>query len=242
MPPHSVSKSIFLHLAPGVANLSATLLGFYALWNPSLPPQLIYGIFTNLVTLIPLQLGYLFYQAHKQGNPRFSLKGVVVLTHPLGGAWRLLGWTLAILIPTAIVFTTALPLTEALMAYSPINLDTQFQVAGGNAGQVPELEILLAINIVLTAFLVPITEELYFRGYLLPRMPEKFGKGKPLIHSFLFAVYHFDTPWLIPVRTVGLLPLIYVTLFSKSVTPGIIAHCLVNLANFVESISNRVRS
>lgn len=75
-----------------------------------------------------------------------------------------------------------------------------------------------------------------------PSLPAPFGRFKPVAHSFLFATYHLESPWMIPVRTIGLLPLIYVTSYTKSVRPGIIAHCLVNLANFVESISNRVRS
>lgn len=63
-----------------------------------------------------------------------------------------------------------------------------------------------------------------------------------MAHSFLFSIYHFDTPWMIPVRTLGLLPLIYTTVHTRSVRPGIVAHALVNFANFAESISSRVRS
>ena len=63
---------------------------------------------------------------------------------------------------------------------------------------------------------------------------------KTAAHSFLFAIYHFDAPWMIPVRTLGLLPLIYVTMHTRSVKPSIVAHCLVNLTNFIETISKRV--
>ena len=94
----------------------------------------------------------------------------------------------------------------------------------------------------LTGILVPITEELYFRGYLLPRMPSQFGCLKPAAHSLLFSIYHFDTPWMIPVRTLGILPLIYTTIHTHSVRPGTIAHYLVNLANFSDSISKRIGS
>ncbi|MCY4013176.1 MAG: CPBP family intramembrane metalloprotease [Gammaproteobacteria bacterium] len=100
--------------------------------------------------------------------------------------------------------------------------------------------IVLFAHILLTGILVPITEELYFRGYLLPRMPGQFGRLRPAAHSLLFSVYHFDTPWMIPVRTLGLLPLIYTTMYTRSVRPSIVAHCLVNLANFAESVSRRL--
>lgn len=71
-------------------------------------------------------------------------------------------------------------------------------------------------------------------------MPSQFGRLKPAAHSLLFAIYHFDTPWMIPVRTLGILPLTYTTIHTHSVRPCIIAHCLVNLANFSDSISRRI--
>ena len=100
-----MGKCLFLHLAPGVANLSATVAGLAAFWNPSLPPELFFGVFVNV---------------------------------------------------------------------------------------------------------------------------------------FVLAVYHFDTPWMIPVRTLGILPLIYTTIHTRNVRPGIAAHCLVNLANFADVIARRI--
>ena len=47
---------------------------------------------------------------------------------------------------------------------------------------------------------------------------------------------------MIPVRTLGILPLIYTTIHTHSVRPGTIAHYLVNLANFSDSISKRIGS
>ena len=78
----------------------------------------------------------------------------------------------------------------------------------------------------------PIVEELYFRGYLLPRMKGKFG---PLVHSFLFAAYHIFTPWMIITRTIGLLPLIYVVK-RKNIYVGIIVHILLNSIDVVTGI------
>ncbi|WP_207212122.1 CPBP family intramembrane glutamic endopeptidase [Promicromonospora panici] len=37
-------------------------------------------------------------------------------------------------------------------------------------------------------------EELYFRGFLLPRLPQ-LGKWAPLFNTVLFSVYHFWAPW-----------------------------------------------
>ncbi|MYF78330.1 MAG: CPBP family intramembrane metalloprotease [Acidobacteria bacterium] len=234
--PHSVGRCLFLHLAPGIANISATWLGLATLWNPSLPPELIFGVFTSAFVLIPVQLGYLYYLARKRGNRGWSLEGVVVYNRPVSWS-RYLLWVPAILVPTAAIFAAFEPIThwleEALVGVSVL---AKYQATGVSdvAG------IVLLASIVLTGILVPITEELYFRGYLLPRMPSQFGRLKPVAHSLLFSVYHFGSPWFIPVRTLGLLPLIYTTIHTRSVRPGIVAHCLVNLANFSDAISRRI--
>ena len=233
--PHSLGKCLFLHLAPGIANIAAILLGLATFWNPSLPPELIFSVFTNLFVLIPVQLGYLYYLAKKRHNPGWSLEGIVVYNQPVSWS-RYFIWVPAILAPTVIIFATLEPITHWLETFIGVSVFAKYQMTG-----VSEVAgIVLFASIVLTGILAPITEELYFRGYLLPRMPSQFGRLKPAAHSLLFSIYHFDTPWMIPVRTLGILPLIYTTIHTHSVRPGIIAHCLINLANFSDSISRRI--
>ena len=38
-------------------------------------------------------------------------------------------------------------------------------------------------------------EEMYFHGYLLPRI-SRLGAWAPLVNTVLFSLYHFFTPWL----------------------------------------------
>jgi membrane protease YdiL (CAAX protease family) len=71
-------------------------------------------------------------------------------------------------------------------------------------------------------------EELYFRGYLLPRMK---GKYAILFHSFLFAAIHVFTPWMIIARTIGFLPIIIGTT-KKNIYLGMIEHMLCNSVGF----------
>lgn len=235
--PHSLGMSLFLHLAPGIANIAATMLGLAAFWNPSLPPELFIGVLSNVFVLIPVQLGYLYYLAKKRNNSGWSLEGVVLYDQPISWS-RYFIWVPAILVPTAIIFTAFEPITLWLETLVDINILAKYQTSG-----ISEVAgIVLFANIVLTGILVPVTEELYFRGYLLPRMPKRFGRLGPAVHSLLFSIYHFDKPWLIPVRTLGILPLIYTTIHTQNVRPGIVAHCLVNLANFSDSISRRIGS
>ena len=218
--------------------MAGTLLGLATLWNPSLPPELFFGVFANILVLIPAQLGWLYYLAKKRRNRRWSLEGVVVYDQPVSWS-RYLVWVPVILVPTAVIFVVLEPITLWLETnLVGVNVLAKYQVTGG-----PEaVGTVLIAHIVLTGILVPITEELCFRGHLLPRMPSQFGRLRPAAHSLLFSVYHFDTPWMIPVRTLGLLPLIYVTFHTRSVRPGIVAHCLVNLANFADDVASRIGS
>jgi hypothetical protein len=45
----------------------------------------------------------------------------------------------------------------------------------------------------------------------------------------LFAVYHVFSTWMVPIRIIALVPFVYLVWRTKSVTIGIIGHCLLNL-------------
>jgi hypothetical protein len=81
-----------------------------------------------------------------------------------------------------------------------------------------------------------VIEELYFRGYLLPRMPEKLGGFTAISHSALFALYHTWTPWLFVTRTLAVFPLIDIVKRKENIWVGIIAHCLLNSLDFIIGI------
>ena len=84
------------------------------------------------------------------------------------------------------------------------------------------------LGLVFTSILGPFVEELYFRGYLLPRI-DRFKYWAPLIHTILFAVYHFWSPWLIPIRIIAILPMNYLVYWKKDVKIGVVTHVLLNL-------------
>ena len=53
----------------------------------------------------------------------------------------------------------------------------------------------------------PVVEEVYFRGYLLPRIPTR-SAGRPVVNTVLFSVYHFWSPWQILSRIIAILPFV----------------------------------
>ena len=85
------------------------------------------------------------------------------------------------------------------------------------------------------AVVAPTVEELYFRGFLLPRMGYA-GKWAPLLHSLLFGLYHVWTPWMFLTWAVGMLPLIY-AVRRRNLYLGIAAHILINLVDVIAGVS-----
>lgn len=55
-----------------------------------------------------------------------------------------------------------------------------------------------AVLITLWVFHTVLGEELLFRGYLLPRMANAFGRGDWLANGILFATYHVHMWWSLP--------------------------------------------
>jgi membrane protease YdiL (CAAX protease family) len=88
------------------------------------------------------------------------------------------------------------------------------------------------LNLVLNGLLGPIVEELYFRGYLLPRI-SRLGAWAPLVNILLFSLYHLFTPWQNLGRILAFTPLYYAVWWKRNIYLGMIVHCAGNLVGGV---------
>jgi membrane protease YdiL (CAAX protease family) len=104
-----------------------------------------------------------------------------------------------------------------------------------NLSEINYLKITVILVILFNGFLGPIVEEIYFRGYLLPRT-SVFGKLAPLVNGIIFSVYHFFTPWQNITRIIGLTPMVYSVWINKDIRIGIIVHCLGNTISNISLI------
>jgi hypothetical protein len=87
--------------------------------------------------------------------------------------------------------------------------------------------VTLAAFFAINGLIGPIVEELYFRGYLLPRM-ERLGRWAPLVNVSLFSVYHFWSPWQIVARILGFGPTVYAVRWKRNIYLGMAVHCGLN--------------
>ena len=86
----------------------------------------------------------------------------------------------------------------------------------------------LVAFLVLNGLVGPIVEELYFRGYLLPRL-DRLGRWAPLVNVSLFSLYHFWSPWQVAARILGIGPMVFAVRWKRNVYLGMLIHCTLNL-------------
>ena len=82
--------------------------------------------------------------------------------------------------------------------------------------------------VILVGFVGPAIEELYFRGYLLPRLALQ-GAWAPIVNILLFSLYHLWSPWQYLVRILAMSPLYFAVWKKRNVFLGIIWHVVANV-------------
>jgi membrane protease YdiL (CAAX protease family) len=229
----SLGKTLVLHLLPG-----ALITTFFFLTAPSLiglgfPPilSLYLGI---LLILIPFELGFLCYQRNKR-NEHDSLEGIVLFRERLP-IWQMVALIVTLFVWSGFVFSL-LPkldtfILQTFFAWFP-NWSFPANLLGdSNQYSKAALSVTMVAGFLLNGIAGPVVEELYFRGYLLPRIPASKGWA-PLINVLLFSLYHFFSPWQNLTRILAFLPLSYAVAWKRNMYLSMGAHCLLNTAGMV---------
>ena len=230
---YSTTQSIILHLLPGFLIECFYLLARQPVANLGYP-SVVALILAFAFILIPVELGYLFYQGKKKTG-RITLEGIVSYREAIPW-WQYLVWVPFIFIAIGAIFTLLKPVDALLQGKLFSWMPEPGYGLDGNYSR-KTLIVTYSMVFIFVAVLSPLVEELYFRGYLLPRMK---GRYATLFHSFLFAAQHFFTPWMLITRTLGLLPLLF-GVKKKNIYVGIIVHILCNMMNVVTGIAFMVK-
>jgi uncharacterized protein len=220
----TLPQTLWLHLMPG-----AVLTLLFVLLAPALPTvPAILVFFGVAAVLVPtLELGYLLLQGKRQTGA-WTLRGVLRYNNQLER--RDILPLLGVFILAFIMLALTTPLAAWLLEQWRTVLPPYFVFAGVEqfvALPKPTLWLIFAVWIGLNGLLLPCLEELYFRGFLLPRL-EQYGKLAPFVSTLLFAVYHFWQPWNYPTIVLGLYPVVWYVWRRQSVYCGIVVHCALN--------------
>lgn len=222
----SMPISIMLHLVPGMINAVA-----YFLFVPIVTyygfPNTVANYLMVLITLIPMQLGILFVTAHrKQGTYNFlklipwlkksRLKEYLIFI-PIMAIWAI--------IISAVLSPLETRLLNNVFAFIPSNMviDTY------DASEISRNMIIFMVisGLITNGLLAPIMEEIYFRGYLLPRIDAS-KKKAVVLNAVLFSLYHFFTPWAFFSRVLMMIPLYWWVAKKENIRFSIIAHIIAN--------------
>jgi membrane protease YdiL (CAAX protease family) len=220
---------IALHLVPGL-----TFAGFFFVLSRMFIRCGLTGYLAVLVTiplcLVPIEIGVPLLWSARVAGKRSLLAAIgyrqrgpvvdyVVLALLLFICWGVLSIVIA---PISQYLETHL--SGWLPSWATLEaLITD--LANSSPAQRP---IALGLGIVLSGFVASVAEELYFRGFLLPKM-EHWGWVAPVVNSLLFAVGHFYFPGNVPGVFVAFVPISFVVMVKKNWRIGAIVHILFNL-------------
>jgi uncharacterized protein len=227
-PQHTLLHSAIAHLGPGVLITIFYLLTAPALMRRGLPP-----IFALLLAILfvalPVELGDLIRRGRKH-NGRLSLRGVVLYREPLPW-WQYPLFVIAFLIAALLLSGAAgfvdVAATSGLARILPPWFFLQDLTQYAAYSRTVLIGTLIA-SLVLNGVVGPVVEELYFRGYLLPRL-SRFGAWAPLINAALFTIYHFWQPYAYVSVFAVAVPWVYLVWWKRNVYLGIAMHCALNL-------------
>jgi membrane protease YdiL (CAAX protease family) len=210
----------------------ALLLFFLAtapvLHRADLPP--VWGLLLGiLLVLAPIELGVVLFFARRHGDVplRQALGLQPIRRGDLGPL--LLTAALSALAPGLVIWLEPV-LQAALFAWLP---DWFGASPGDLSTYSPTVTATTFALWLLSAVLVgPAVEEIYFRGWLLPRLPGGHLTGST-VNAALFSCYHLWQPYALLTVFLFSLPLAVLVRRRRNPSLSITVHCTVNLLAFV---------
>ena len=218
---HRVPQTVLLHGAPGLAMSCAYVFLFAPLTaHAGLPARAGYILAITFVglpmLLLPLK-GRNVLHTFRSGLPRPPAIPSVLI------AVALLAWAVVV----ATVGSVLDPwMQKNVFSWLPASFAASESVEVAGYGKGLLIATRLA-SIAMVGIVVPFAEELYFRGFLLPRVPWD-GAARIIAHSAMFAVFHFLSPWAFVTRMLALVPMVSVVWLTGRLSIGIWLHCGAN--------------
>jgi membrane protease YdiL (CAAX protease family) len=228
---YSLIQLVILHLAPGAVFTAFIILASAVLDSWGIEP--VFALFGGIgLVLVPLELGYLTVHAWRRTGSMSPLRAVHYKERLPARRLALLVSGLVLWFLFCLVVSIAVLdgwLANHVLAWMPDSL-LQFAVVEDDGEKIAGAELVLFIVVALAfnGIAGPIAEELYFRGHLLPSL-ERYGRLAPAINTFLFAIYHFFSPWRYPAIVIGFLPITWLARRERSVLVSIAAHMTINV-------------
>jgi uncharacterized protein len=195
-------------------------------------PPIMALLLAIVVILIPIELGVVIRAARRTEG---GMRSVVPYRRPL--ALREWLWLVPLLVVLAFVgfgapMAVEPAIIDRLFGWLPSWFVRPIDVDRVGAYSPMAWFLTLGAYFILNGIIGPIVEELYFRGYLLPRMAWM-GQWGPLVNVSLFSLYHFFSPWQLVARILGFGPTVYAVRWKQNIYLGMVVHCTLNTLGVV---------
>ena len=187
------------------------------------------------IVMVVVPIIYFHLYKAKQKEELNRIKDLFSHTQKLANR-KIILYTLGLIVFAFLVYGLMQPLNEVITDKFLFWLPDWYQVRDFTGYSRNIIMLTLVLNLVLNGILAPVAEELYFRGYLLPRM-ETWGKVAPIVNAVLFSLYHFWQPQIYLTLIIALVPLSYLTWKTKSLKLAIYAHCGLNIVGAILSFA-----
>jgi uncharacterized protein len=227
----SIWKVLLLIFIPPSLLMAAYVLAGNLLQDTM--PSLLLFYLLALSILFPIQLLVLLF-ASKKEHGSYSLRSAFS-NHQKLSWWKIVLygavlWGFAGLMTVTIAPLEGMlfaPISERLSAIIPSYFDwTNLEYLQRYPRNV--LLLTCGMYLLLNGFVGPISEELFFRGYITSKM-SRFGKYAPLIVTVLFSLYHFWSPFSNLFRIFAFYPAAYVAWRMNNIFISIVFHVLSNV-------------
>ena len=223
---------LYIFIPTAVLSLSYLILGHYC----SMPHILLFCILGTF-TLVPIELGIIL-SAGKKENGSFSLKSAFVGQEKVP-VWKIVLIAFLLFCLAGLLSITVAPLENTILApvrqavlnRLPVGFDWQ------NIGYVKTFpkSVLIVTCVYYGIFNViigPVTEELFFRGYLTSHF-KKQNSLTPILIVILFSLYHFWLPFNNVFRILVFGPAAFIAYKKKNIYISMCFHCMCNLFSVV---------
>ena len=228
IPQHPLLPSIILHVLPGVVFLAVWFLVTPLVQRWGLPVP-IAGSLAILFGQLPLVLGILLYQGRKQTG-HFSLRDVIAYRRPVP-LWQYLIFVPLLCIwyfQASTIWTGLQNDLFTSLPWLPRWLENPLPFIEQGSYSPLVTTITFGVALISSGVIAPIIEELYFRGFLLPRI-DRLGVWAVLLNVSLFAFHHLWTPLVNPGRILAWLPIIFIVWRKQNIYIGLYVHLITNL-------------
>lgn len=218
-----------------VLSLTYLLLGHFC----KIPHLLLFCIL-GTVTLVPIELGVIL-SASKKENGTYSFKSAFTRQEKMP-IWQAMIIAFVLFGIAGLLSVFIAPIENYIFAELRAsvlnNLSTGFDWTNFEYLKSYSKPILIFTCMyygVFNVLVAPITEELFFRGYLTSHY-EKQGAFTPILVAILFSLYHFWLPFNNVFRILAFAPAAYVAYKKKNIYISIFFHCFCNLFSVISFV------